>query len=378
MIRTIRRIFIVCVVCTLTTLQVNVVLADNAPLGSPKKLAWVRARAEHGFIEQEIELAATYFAGRGVRQDFAQAAHWYEKAAKAGEPRAQNEIGYFYQAGIGVPVDLTQAAHWYQLAAASGLVQGSVNLGVLYLTGSGVEKNPSTAIKLFTNAFEHGCGTGASYLGEMYLYGMGVAKDEAAAEGWYEAGLKLHDPVAAYRLGLLYSVDENHPRDLSKAVKFLRTATEGGYVPAMHALGYQLVRNPELANSPKEARSLLEKAAESGVWRSSMLLGILARDGAEGKPDDETAYYYYQIALRQGGPEAQRLIVHDLKVLEGKLPTERRANLDLSADAWFAQHHLDLLLIHKDPSSYRYFPPVAVAVAPSGVYVGQLVPLTVN
>src|SRR3954462_6306751 len=67
---------------------------------SKQKFAQIRKRAELGYTEQQIELAAAYLTGRGMPQSFPLAARWYEKAAAAGNPEAENQIGYFYQYGI--------------------------------------------------------------------------------------------------------------------------------------------------------------------------------------------------------------------------------------------------------------------------------------
>jgi uncharacterized protein len=352
------------------------VLAENASSISPHKLSQLKTKAEQGFVRQEMQLANAYFAGDGVPQDLIQAAFWYERAAETGQPAAQNQIGYFYQAGIGVPVNLTRAAHWFQLAAASGLTLGTINLGVAYLQGLGVPKNSGTAEGLFTEAFHKGSGIAASYLGDMYFFGVGVPSNRATAENWYESGAKLHDPSASCKLGALYTGTDNHVQDLHKAVGLLRLSAEGGYVPGMHALGLLLVNHPELAKSAHEAQPILEKAANAGNWQSSMVLGLMARDG-KGVPEDyEAAYYYLRVASREGGAEAQHLIAHDLAILEVKLGADVQAKLNSSADLWAAQHNLALLYIDKSGSDHSHFPPFSVAVAPPGTFVGQLVPVT--
>src|SRR5215469_4613534 len=121
-----------------------------------KHLEQVRSRAEQGYVDQQIELAAAYLSGRGVAQDLSQAAHWYGKAAQAGNPLAQNLMGYFYQKGIGVGVDYLSSARWYQLSSSTGFALAKVNLGVLYLQGMGVPKNPQTARSLFMEAVDQG------------------------------------------------------------------------------------------------------------------------------------------------------------------------------------------------------------------------------
>jgi len=49
--------------------------------------------AAKGEVKAELMLGMAYEFGRGVAQDFSAAAHWYEKAAAAGEPHAQALLG---------------------------------------------------------------------------------------------------------------------------------------------------------------------------------------------------------------------------------------------------------------------------------------------
>ena len=350
--------------------------AVNEPSYPSQKLSQLKAKAERGSVQQELQLANAYLLGDEVPRDAAQAAFWYERAAEAGQPAAQNQIGYFYQAGIGVPVNLPRAAHWFQLAAASGSVIGTMNLGVAYLGGLGVPKNEATAQQLFAEAFHKGSGTAASYMGDMYFFGVGMQANRVTAESWYKAGTKLHDPSAAFKLGTLYSVTEGHVQDLRKAVRLLRLSAEGGYVPAMHSLGVLLINHPEFTKSAHEAPPWVEKAANAGSWKSSMVLGVLARDGKEVPADREAAYYYFQVAAREGGTEAQQLLAYDLKMLEAKLGSGAQERLKSAADAWAAQHSLALLYIDKNIIAHSHNPAFAIAVAPPGAFVGQLVPNT--
>src|ERR1700733_1580354 len=164
---------------------------------------------EPASIQQQIELAAAYFTGRGVKQDEKLAAYWYERAAAAGDPEAQKQIGYFYQIGMGVPQDSARAVHWYQLAAAGGLLSAKVNLGVAYVWGVGVPRNVELGIELFREAAEKGNGLGACYLGDVYLSGMNGPVDKAAAQQWYEKGAKLHEPRAEFDLASILQKREN-------------------------------------------------------------------------------------------------------------------------------------------------------------------------
>jgi TPR repeat protein len=338
-------------------------------------LTHVRMLAEQGSIHDEIALAGDYFTGTGVMQDSKKAAYWYEKAAGHGNPQAQNQIGYFYQAGIGVSPDSKRAVHWYQLAAASGFATAKVNLAIAYLRGLGVQKNEDLAVRLMTQAYEEGNGTAATYLGLLSYFGMGLKEDKVAGERWFESGLKLHDPLAAYNLGLLYSVYEDHARDFPKAAALLGQASDAGYVPAMHSLGLLLVNHPELKQTSEQSRTLLETAANAGNWKSSIVLGILARDGRGIPVDNEAAYFHFRVAALQGGAETRHLVERDIAILKTKMSLEESQKVNTTANAWFEHHSLALAFVYKEGKSKSDFPAAAMGYAPDGSVAGQLVPL---
>ncbi len=334
----------------------------------------VEAGAEHGSIRSQLELGNAYFVGRGVERNEQQAAYWFEKAAKAGDPVAQMQIGYFYQVGIGVMRDEARAAHWYQLAAAGGLPGAKLNLGVAYMWGIGVPKNTDLALKLFREAVNKGCGQAAAYLGDAYYFGVGVPKDIASAEHWFAEGAKMHDPRSQFRLAGLLSTGAAPKQDLHKASNLMRESVAAGFVPARHALGLLIVNHPELAASPNEALQLLEEAASEGVWKSSAVLGTLARDGRGVPADAQQAYLHFRIAQNQGGEEARLVVAADLSILSGKLSKEQMAALDQQAADWVAQHPKQLEFVYKTGTSQDTNATFALTTPTFDIHAGRLMP----
>ncbi len=349
-------------------------IAARTAMAASVTIPQLQTSAEKGHVPQELELAADYFLGRGVPKDLHKAAYWYQKAAESGDPEAENEIGFFFEKGIGVPADPARAFHWFQLSAASGLAKAKVNLAVAYVWGIGVRKDEQFASQLFREAVNRGSGLAAAYLGDMYFFGSGVNKDTNAAEHWFGVGVKMHDPVAAYNLGSLFSVNDAHPHDFSKAAKLLRQSASAGYVPAMHSLGLLLIRYPEFARSPQEARALLETAADSGSWRTSLLLGIIARDGMGVPKDPAAAYYHFQIAVLQGGDTARSLLANDISRLSDQLSPARAQELISNASSWFQQHHSAVAFVYKGGENWKLFPVWTNLANDESVVDGQLVP----
>ncbi|MGA8201693.1 MAG: hypothetical protein WB814_16620, partial [Candidatus Sulfotelmatobacter sp.] len=55
-----------------------------------------RARAEQGDAEAQLKVARMYYYGKGVPQDYAEAARWCRKAADQDYAKAQYCLGYSY------------------------------------------------------------------------------------------------------------------------------------------------------------------------------------------------------------------------------------------------------------------------------------------
>jgi TPR repeat protein len=141
----------------------------------------------------------------------------------------------------------------------------------------------------------------------------------------------------------------------------------------MHSLGLLLVNHSELATSQEEALSMLEAAANAGSWKSSVVLGVLARDGKGVPQDSKAAYHHFQVAILQGGAPAMRLLRNDVSILTQQLGEQQTEALDANANVWYQQHHLALLFVYKSGDKRDRFPASALAVSVSGLHAGQLI-----
>jgi len=57
-----------------------------------------------------------YYTGKGVAQDYTEAAKWFQKAAKLGDAEAMHLLGQMYYKGQGVKQDSVEGAKWDQKA----------------------------------------------------------------------------------------------------------------------------------------------------------------------------------------------------------------------------------------------------------------------
>ena len=99
----------------------------------------LKPAAEADDVIAQYFLGEMYLQGKGVDQDFEQAAAWYERAAINGHPEAQAALGSLEMLGLGVPRHPTSGYFWLIVsvvwedsdlrdAAMSALGQAAVQL----------------------------------------------------------------------------------------------------------------------------------------------------------------------------------------------------------------------------------------------------------
>jgi hypothetical protein len=209
----------------------------------------------------------------------------------------------------------------------------------------------------------------------MYYFGVGVQKDEAVAERWYEKAIKVHSYLADYRMGKILSEPNEHPRNIERALSLLRESASLGFVPAMHSAGLLLVNHPALCTSLEESLSLLNEAASAGEWRSSFVLGALARDGKWVPHDPRSAYFHFRVGAVQGGETASALVQNDLRILTEQISSEERVKIDEDAIAWAQKHIRNLRILYKDRKDGANIAAFALADPQSGSHAGSLIPI---
>jgi TPR repeat protein len=79
-----------------------------------------RPLAEKGSAAAEFNLGLLFYDGRGVAQDFNEAAQWFERSADRGYAKAQYNLGEMYAVGKGVKRDYVQSYKWLSVCATGG------------------------------------------------------------------------------------------------------------------------------------------------------------------------------------------------------------------------------------------------------------------
>jgi hypothetical protein len=90
-------------------------------------------------------LGDAYEHGRGVPQDYAEAAQWYRRAAEHGIAPSLCSLGIFCRDGLGVAKDIQEAEKWLKAAAEKGYEKAKSALAELELA-AGHPKSPPPAV----------------------------------------------------------------------------------------------------------------------------------------------------------------------------------------------------------------------------------------
>src|SRR5215470_8274020 len=77
-----------------------------------KPIEEVKAKAEAGDAESQVELGLRYEQGKGVAKDQVEAVKWYRKAAEQNNAMGQINLAGCYLQGRGVTEDLVEAYKW--------------------------------------------------------------------------------------------------------------------------------------------------------------------------------------------------------------------------------------------------------------------------
>ncbi|MBZ9918857.1 peptidoglycan-binding protein [Mesorhizobium sp. BR1-1-12] len=180
----------------------------------------LRDAAATGDAKALFEIGSRYSEARGVKEDMAAAAKWYEKSAELGFAPAEYRIGNFYEKGIGVPRDIKKSKTWYQLAAEQGNASAMHNLAVLFaMAADGVTDNESAA-HWFQEAADLGVKDSQFNLGILAAKGVGMKQNLEESYKWFALVAKTGDKDAAAKRDEI--ANALRPEQLERA----RAATE--------------------------------------------------------------------------------------------------------------------------------------------------------
>lgn len=115
-----------------------------------------RAAAERGDADAQFSLGLAYITGRGVEQNYSEAAAWWRRSAEQGNPDARYGLGNLYRRGEGVPQDYAESVRWFRRVAEQGDAGAQYSLGAAYAAGRGVDQDHVDAVRWYRLSAEQG------------------------------------------------------------------------------------------------------------------------------------------------------------------------------------------------------------------------------
>jgi len=146
-----------------------------------------------------FEIGARYTEGRGVKNDFAEAAKWYRLSADKGFALAQYRLANFLEKGTGLAPNISEAKRYYELAANAGNASAMHNLAVIYASGKDGAQDYAKAVEWFTKASEYGVSDSQFNLAILSARGNGMAQDLVTSYKWFAIAAKGGDTDAAQK-----------------------------------------------------------------------------------------------------------------------------------------------------------------------------------
>lgn len=149
-------------------------------------------------------------------------------AALAGKAEAQYEVGARYAEGRGVTQNYTEAAKWFRKAADQGVIPAAYRLGSLYEKGQGLQKDTQEARKLYTLAADRGNAKAMHNLAVLFAEGMDGKPDYRNAEHWFRKAADRGIADSQYNLGILHARGLTGQQNLAESYKWFALAAQQG------------------------------------------------------------------------------------------------------------------------------------------------------
>ncbi len=295
--------------------------------------------------EVQFNLGQAYYEGKGVTQDYLQAAYWFEKAAAQGHQGAQLRLGMLYYQGEGVersnerafywfersivggdsesqfqlankylqgegglPQNEERAFHWYEKAATAGHRGAQFQLAEMYHRGSGgVEADVEEALSLYKKAASRGHQEAQRQLAEMYYNGEGVTENKKIAFYWYEKGVSVETAREKFALADKYDRGLDHfPEDSDRALHWFKKAAEQGHKGAQLRLAKMYYNGEGVTENKETGFYWYEKSVSVETAEQKFALADKYDRGLGDFPEDnDRALHWFRKAAEQGHSGAQ-------------------------------------------------------------------------
>jgi len=132
---------------------------------------------------------------------------------------------------------------------------------------------------------------------------------QVTAKPWITKALPKNDSYALTAKGVMMAEGWQEPRNMPRALDYLKQAAQQGNINAMHMLGLYHVRGYQTPVNNKEARKWFTMAADKGSAGDIYNLGLMDWEGAGLKrPDRNSAMQRWKIAAGMGEERAIKAV----------------------------------------------------------------------
>jgi len=301
--------------------------------------SWLLKAAKRGDVESQYRACLAYLAGRGVRQDYTEAANWCRKAV--GKPNSEIAATWacMLMRGIGVGVNIPESAKWFLKSMELGgpgvnvschkfqqffikmplYGEGKPEMVALYLKayvdndaesqfqyaelhrqGGLLNGDEAEVFKWWKRAAENGHVEAQFKVGDSYQNGRFSDVNNAEAVKWYRMAAEQGHQDAQYNLAIMYSYADEVKKDESGAVRLLLQAAEQGHVKASAAMGIRYLEGKGVDKNYTKAFNWLSKAALKDDTEGQFFIGFMFHDGLGCTPDYVEAAKWFSLAADAG------------------------------------------------------------------------------
>ncbi len=178
-------------------------------------------------------------------------------AAHSGNPEAMVMMAGMYYEGLGIKQDYVEAANWYQKAADMGWPDAQFSLGKMYEKGHGVEQNYNKAFSFYMKAERHGHLFAIYNIGYFHAKGYTGERDFKKAYKYFKRAAKRNHGISMYGISTLHSAGIGIPRDLKRSYMWGALASKYGVVEADKRLQYlaEIMSEREVEQAKKMAEA---------------------------------------------------------------------------------------------------------------------------
>lgn len=146
-------------------------------------------------------------------------------------------------------------------------------------------------------------------LGWYCLYGRTGESEPQSAIYWFSLAAERGHPESIYSLILLFINEKYVPRDIDRALTYIRRLLEIGRADAAIEFGLFLYFGEDMRRDVADALRILEPISSAGSAQASARIGYIYLFGADGvRTDLKKALRYIRQAARSGEPYGEELL----------------------------------------------------------------------